>query len=108
MTPYAKNKLIANRRKHHHLSKNLRLKCPPAGAIVFICVGLLNLIYMLIFLPAGLQTITTYPLNLGVLVFVNASVTLILWLDNRRFGRSIAYGFILPLLFVILTGRLFI
>src|SRR5258706_15512324 len=103
MTTYAKRNSAVNQRKQNVISKHPRFKRPSLDAIAFVCAGLLNLIYMLIFLPAGLRTIAAYPLNLGVLVFVNASVMFILWIDNRRFSRSITYGFIFPFIFVVLT-----
>lgn len=77
---------------------------PSPNVMVSIGTGLLNLLYMLVYLPSGLQSIARYPLNLGMIVLVNASVMFILWIDKRRYGRSITYGFILPLALVILTG----
>ncbi len=85
--------------------KNTRWQWVPSpNVMISIGTGVLNLLYMLIYLPAGLQSVARYPLNLGMIALVNASVMFILWIDKRSYGRSITYGFILPLVFVILTG----
>ena len=83
------------------------LKAPSSETIVFVCAGVINLLYMLLYIPDGFRTIVAYPANLGILLMVNASVMFILWLDKRHYGRSIACGFLLPFVWVVAVGIFF-
>ena len=81
-----------------------RIRKPSEGSIVILCMAIFNIICMASYLPAGFRTIEAYPLNLGLCVLPNASVALILFLDNHRHVRSIGFAFLIPSLFFILAG----
>jgi len=103
-TPHLKNQAI-NHSKQHAFN-NPALKRPSASTIVFLCLTVANLIYVLLYLPTGIQSILAYPLNLIVLALANISVYGICWLGGLRYGRAILRGFLLALLLGIAIGNL--
>ena len=105
--------MTINHPKHQEINhskqyafNNPALKRPTASTIVFLCMTVANLIYVLLYLPTGIQSILAYPLNLVVLALVNISVYGICWLGGWRHGRAILHGFFLALLLGVVIGNL--